>query len=72
VQYQTEESITKFLTVINDIKLTKVEKLMILNSRPMSPAALYVLVEEHEDRFTPEQMERLLGYVRECFPVPEE
>ena len=72
MQYQTEESITKFLTVINDIKLTKVEKLMILNSRPMSPAALYVLVEEHEDRFTPEQMEKLLGYVRECFPVPAE
>jgi len=33
---------------------------------------LYVLVEEHEDRFTPEQMERLLDYIKECFPVPEE
>ena len=34
-------------------------------------AALHVLIEEHEDRFTMEQMEELLTHVRECFPVPE-
>jgi len=72
VQYQTEESVTKFLSLINDFKLTKVEKLMILNSRPTSMAALYVLIEEHEDRFTRGEMDNLLVYVKECFPVPEE
>jgi len=72
VQYQTDESVTKFLTAIRDYQLTKVEKLMILNSRPTSFAALHVLIEEHEDRFSMEQMNQLLEYVRECFPVPEQ
>lgn len=43
---------------------------MILNARPTSLAMLHVLVEEHEDRFTMEQMSEILIYVRECFPVP--
>jgi hypothetical protein len=70
VQYQTDESITQFLSLINDFKLTKVEKLMILNSRPTSLAALHILIEEHEDRFTMDEMEMLLKYVRESFPLP--
>lgn len=45
---------------------------MILNSRPTSLALLHVLIEEHEDRFTMEEMQVLLNYVKECFPVPEE
>jgi RNA polymerase Rpb4 len=72
VQYQTDESITKFLSLINDFKLTKVEKLMILNSRPTSLAALHILIEEHEDRFSMDEMEMLLKYVRDSFPVPQE
>jgi len=72
VQYQTEESITKFLSLINDFKLTKVEKLMILNSRPRSLAALHILIEEHEDRFSMDEMEILLNYVRDSFLVPQE
>jgi RNA polymerase Rpb4 len=72
VQYQTEESVTRFLSLINDFKLTKVEKLMILNSRPTSLAALHVLIEEHEDRFSMDDMNMLLKYVKDCFPVPGE
>jgi len=71
IPYQTEESITCFLEAIKDFKLTKVEKLMVSNSRPTSLAALHVLIEEHEDRFTMEQMDELLTHVRECFHVPE-
>ena len=71
MQYQSEESIAKFLSLINDFKLTKVEKLMILNSRPTSLAALHILIEEHEDRFSMDEMDMLLQYVRECFPLPE-
>ena len=70
VQYQTDESITQFLSLINDFKLTEVEKLMILNSRPTSLATLHILIEEHEDRFTMDEMEMLLKYVRESFPLP--
>jgi RNA polymerase Rpb4 len=71
VKYQTDESVTDFLTRIIDFKLTKVEKLMILNSRPTNVAALHVLIEEHEERFTMEEMETILFHVRESFPVPE-
>jgi RNA polymerase Rpb4 len=70
IQHQSDESVTKFLGLIGEYQLTKVEKLMILNSRPTSLAMLHVLIEEHEDRFTMEQMDDILIYVRECFPVP--
>ena len=72
VQLQSEESVEKFLALINDYKLTKIEKLMILNSRPSSLALLHILIEEHEDRFTLDEMQMLLNYVKESFPVPEE
>jgi RNA polymerase Rpb4 len=64
--------VTKFLEKLNEFKLTKVEKLMILNSRPSSLAALHVLIEEHEDRFSMDEMEKLVNFVSECFPVPQE
>jgi hypothetical protein len=72
IQYQTEESITKFLSLINGFKLTKVEKLMVLNSRPTSLAALHILIEEHEDRFTMDEMDMMLTFVKECLRIPEE
>jgi hypothetical protein len=72
VQYQTDESVAAFLQRLNDYKLTKVEKLMILNSRPTSLASLHVLIEEHEDRFSIEEMDTLLMHVRECFPISQE
>jgi hypothetical protein len=72
IQYQNDNSIKTFLALINDFKLTKVEKLMILNSRPTSLAALHILIEEHEDRFSMDEMETLLNYVGESFPLPQE
>lgn len=33
-------------------------------------ALLNVLVEEHEDRFSEAEMQALIDYVKECFPVP--
>ena len=72
VKYQTDENVGTFLSRINDYKLTKVEKLMIVNSRPTNVAALHVLIEEHEERFTMDEMEMLLVHVKQCFPVPGE
>jgi RNA polymerase Rpb4 len=65
---QTSEQITAFLDSIRDYKLTKVEKLMVVNSVPRSLAALHVLIEEHEDRFSMDEMEALLELVAEAFP----
>jgi hypothetical protein len=61
----------KFLPHLDSFELTKVEKLMILNSRPSSLAALHILIEEHEDRFSLDKMEKLLGFVREYYPTQE-
>jgi hypothetical protein len=44
---------------------------MILNSRPTSLAALHVLIEEHEDRFSMEEMDALIVHVKECFPISD-
>jgi len=44
---------------------------MVLNSVPRSLAALHVLIEEHEDRFSMEEMEALLELVHQAFP-PED
>jgi hypothetical protein len=71
VPLQTPEQITAFLDSIRDYKLTKVEKLMVVNSVPRSLAALHVLIEEHEDRFSMEEMEALLELVGQAFP-PED
>lgn len=68
VPRQTPEQITAFLDSIRDYKLTKVEKLMVVNSVPRSLAALHVLIEEHEDRFSMEEMEALLDLVGQAFP----
>ena len=69
IQHQTDEGVKKLLSRLNDYNLTKVEKLMILNSRPTSLATLHILIEEHEDRFSLEEMNSLLEHVKECFPV---
>jgi hypothetical protein len=44
---------------------------MILNSRPTGLAALHILIEEHEDRFSLEEMNSLLQYVNLYFPMAE-
>jgi RNA polymerase Rpb4 len=71
-KFQTDENVAQFLSRINDYKLTKVEKLMLVNSRPTNLAALHVLIEEHEDRFSMDEMETIILHVRECFPLPHQ
>jgi hypothetical protein len=54
-------SIQQFLLAIKDkFRLTKAEKLQILNQRPNSLVELQLLIEENEERFSEQAMDQLL------------
>jgi hypothetical protein len=63
---QTPEIISNFLKKLEqrqDFKLTKFEKLQLINLRPASAVELQVVIEDSEERFTLEQMDELLEFV---------
>jgi hypothetical protein len=51
-----------------EFKLTKIEKLQILNLRPSSAVELQYIIEDSEERFTIEQMDELLEFIQENLP----
>jgi len=70
---QTPEVIKNFLEKLearsNEFKLTKIEKLQLINQRPASAVELQILIEDNEERFTLEQMDDLLDFVLENLPA---
>lgn len=68
-QAQSKDVIQDYLTKIRPFKLTKIEKLMILNHRPAAEVQLTAMVEECEDRFDAAQMDSLLEII-ESLPMP--
>nr|CAD7407376.1 unnamed protein product [Timema poppensis] len=81
---QTPEMIHKFLKALEPYKLTKAEKLLLLNNPPKTPLEIQlvrkcneqgfasVIVEESEERLSDEQVEELLQLVRSCELIPNE
>lgn len=49
-------------------RLTKAEKLTLINMRPISLPEMVPLIEEAEDRFTNEELEELLGLLETHLP----
>lgn len=72
---QSTELIENFLKKLDarktEFNLTKIEKLQLINQRPISAVELQVLIEDSEERFTLEQMDELLDIVLESFPAEE-
>lgn len=68
---QQESYITNFLMAIKDkgLRLTKAEKLQIVNSRPKNPVELQLLIEESEERFSEESLNLILSIIDEHLPL---
>lgn len=64
--HQSEETVHKFLKALQPFKLTKAEKVMLLNNPPTTPLEIQLMVEESEERLTDEQVEQLLRIVADC------
>lgn len=71
--HQSPEIVNEFLRKCkereNEFKLTKIEKLQIINHRPQTAVELQVLIEDAEERFTVEQIDNLLDFVLTNLPV---
>ena len=52
------------------IRLSKQEVVQLINHRPGSAVEIQLLLENSEERFTEEQVEKLLDIVEECLPAP--
>ena len=48
----------------DEFRLTKIEKLQLLNLRPSNAVELQTIIDDSEERFTDEQLDSLLEFVR--------
>jgi hypothetical protein len=70
---QTSHIVSDFLTKLeekkDEFKLTKIEKLQLLNLRPNNAVELQAIIDDSEERFSIEQMDSLLEFVQENLPI---
>lgn len=68
---QSPEIIESFMKALEPFKMTKAEKIQLLNLRPQTAVEIQLIVEESEERLTEEQIYELLEVVKEHLPGKE-
>ncbi|XP_061818929.1 DNA-directed RNA polymerase III subunit RPC9 [Nerophis lumbriciformis] len=65
---QSPEMVKEFLSSMKHQKLTKAEKLQLMNHRPQTAVEMQLMVEESEERLSEEQIEELIQTISELLP----
>ena len=75
---QEEHHIKEFAQQLSDLcqegsmQLSNEEVVQLINHRPGSAVEIQLLLENSEERFTEDQVEKLIQIVDECLPAPPE
>ena len=59
------------LEYLRGFELTRMEKLQVLNILPRNLVEFYAVVEECEERFSPDQIDQILNTIDQMFPLPD-
>ncbi|XP_072944229.1 DNA-directed RNA polymerase III subunit RPC9 [Epargyreus clarus] len=65
---QSPESIHKFLDAMKNFKLTKTEKLMMVNTPPRTEVEIQLIVQESEERLSEEDVRQIMEIVNQYLP----
>lgn len=68
-QHQDAELVKDFTKRLEPYKLTKAEKLQLLNHLPTTAVEIQLLIEESEERLSEEQTDEILTIVAEYLPA---
>ncbi|CAH0701569.1 unnamed protein product [Spodoptera exigua] len=66
---QNPQCIKKFLEALKNFKLTKTEKLMMVNTPPRTELEIQLIVQESEERLSEEDVRKIIELVNECLPA---